>query len=401
MNGIVIAKSNLKLIEGRRLEYVERKGVGHPDSLIDGIVDNISMELCKEYMDRLGFVLHHNVDKGLIIGGASEVGFGTGKITRKIEVILTGRATEFHGSNKFEINEIAKMTAARYLKENTRFLDLENEVIIDSKIANGSTDLNSIFMRESEAPLANDTSFGVGYAPLSDVENLVLETERFLNSKEYKNRMPSVGEDIKVMGLREGNKILLTVAIAFVSRYVNDIKDYKEQKEKVRQDIIGFAKGKTQRRVNAIINYGDSLERKEIYLTKSGLSCESGDDGSVGRGNRVNGLITPFRYMSLEAAAGKNPINHVGKIYNIFANELAKDIVKRYGDSGVAECHISMLSQIGRRIDDPRSLSINLVLGKRADLKGLKKDIGSLAAEWLSKMTELRHDMQKGKYPVF
>ncbi|MEM0148703.1 MAG: methionine adenosyltransferase, partial [Candidatus Micrarchaeaceae archaeon] len=201
-------------ISGRDIEFVERKGIGHPDSLIDGIVDATSRELSKEYLNSTGSILHHNVDKGLIIGGSSEVSFGGGKITRKIEVIVTGRATEHFNGKSFEVNELARNTARSYLKGVTRFLDLDNDVVIDSKIANGSADLQHIFMRGNGVPLANDTSFGMGFAPFSDTERLVLETEHYLNSPSYKSKMPMVGEDVKVMGLREGSKITLTVAIA-------------------------------------------------------------------------------------------------------------------------------------------------------------------------------------------
>jgi len=346
-------------IEKRDIEFVERKGVGHPDSLIDGIVESVSRELGKEYLSNAGAVLHHNVDKGLIIGGASEARFGYGRITKPIEVIITGRATEYFEGKNFDVNGIARRTAEKYLKEHTRFLDIESEVKIESKIAKGSADLQHIFMRGNGIALANDTSFGAGFAPLSDTERLVLEAENYLNSREYKSRMPMAGEDIKVMGAREKDSINLTIAIAFVAPLVKDLDDYVSAKERIRKDVLSFSKKITEKKVDVEINTGDSIEKQVVYLTKSGLSCEAGDDGSVGRGNRVNGLITPFRSMSLEAAAGKNPISHVGKIYNIFAMLLSEAIVKEYPD--IDECDVALLSQIGRRIDDPKSLSIGIV----------------------------------------
>ena len=149
-------------------EYVERKGIGHPDSMIDGIVDETSHQLCREYIDNFGVILHHNVDKGLIIGGESKAGFGHGEITRKIEVIVTGRATSEAGGKKIDVNQIAKEVTAKYIKGNTRFLDIEKEVIIESKIAKGSSDLAGVFERgRNDIPLANDTSFGIGFAPFS------------------------------------------------------------------------------------------------------------------------------------------------------------------------------------------------------------------------------------------
>ncbi|MGC8587334.1 MAG: methionine adenosyltransferase [Candidatus Micrarchaeia archaeon] len=385
-------------IEKRDIEFVERKGVGHPDSLIDGIVESVSRELGKEYLSNAGAVLHHNVDKGLIIGGASEARFGYGRITKPIEVIITGRATEYFEGKNFDVNGIARRTAEKYLKEHTRFLDIESEVKIESKIAKGSADLQHIFMRGNGIALANDTSFGAGFAPLSDTERLVLEAENYLNSREYKSRMPMAGEDIKVMGAREKDSINLTIAIAFVAPLVKDLDDYVSAKERIRKDVLSFSKKITEKKVDVEINTGDSIEKQVVYLTKSGLSCEAGDDGSVGRGNRVNGLITPFRSMSLEAAAGKNPISHVGKIYNIFAMLLSEAIVKEYPD--IDECDVALLSQIGRRIDDPKSLSIGIVADDNI-YKSVNSKVAYMAEQWLEGIGKITEKIYEGKYPTF
>ena len=53
-------------------EVVERKGIGHPDTLADGISESISRELCNQYLEEFGQILHHNVDKVLIIAGKSQ-----------------------------------------------------------------------------------------------------------------------------------------------------------------------------------------------------------------------------------------------------------------------------------------------------------------------------------------
>ncbi|MEM3572480.1 MAG: methionine adenosyltransferase, partial [Candidatus Micrarchaeaceae archaeon] len=314
----------------------------------------------------------------------------------KIEVIVTGRATEHFNGKSFEVNELARNTARSYLKGVTRFLDLDNDVVIDSKIANGSADLQHIFMRGNGVPLANDTSFGMGFAPFSDTERLVLETEHYLNSPSYKSKMPMVGEDVKVMGLREGSKITLTVAIAFVSKFINSLDEYVAAKEKIKEDILSFKNSITDKDTEVFINTGDSIEHGSVYLTKTGLSCESGDDGSVGRGNRVNGLITPFRIMSLEAAAGKNPVNHVGKIYNILASLLANRIVSEYSD--IEECDVGILSQIGKPISEPKSISIEIA-GENFEAIGGKARY--IADSMLENINELIENIAIGKYPTF
>jgi len=399
MRQISVEEASGDAIENKDVEFVERKGIGHPDSLIDGIVDRVSVELSKEYMKEAGIILHHNVDKGLIIGGSSNVTFGHGEITKKIEVIVTGRATEYFNGKRINVNDIAKETAAKYLKEHIRFLDVENEVAIDSRIVRGSVDLTGLFMRGNGMPLANDTSFGVGFAPFSETERLVLETEKYLNSRDYKHKMPAVGEDIKVMGLRYKDRISLTVAIAFIAEKVSNLDEYLKYKDEVSRDIIQFAKKITDKEVSVRINTGDSPERREVYITKSGLSCESGDDGQVGRGNRVNGLITPFRRMSLEAAAGKNPVNHVGKIYNIMATEIAKDIVKNYPQ--VRECNVAILSEIGRRIDEPSHTSISVAVENKSEFENIKNKVHYIADSWLERIGEVTSDISLGKYGVF
>lgn len=387
------------LVSEQAAEFVERKGLGHPDSLIDGIVENVSIALGRRYMEEAGEILHHNVDKGLIVGGASEAGFGKGRITKPIEIIIAGRATSEFQGRRLDIDGIATGATRDYLKRRTRFLDVESEVTIIPKIRNGSADLGSIFRRNSDVPLANDTSFGIGFAPFTDTERLTLETERMLNGAQYKKAMPMAGEDIKVMGIREEDRITLTVAVAFVSECVEGMDDYIRAKERIAADIASNAKRITGRSVEVSVNHGDSCERNEVYLTKSGLSCEAGDDGAVGRGNRVNGLITPFRSMSLEAAAGKNPVNHVGKIYNILSKKMAEDIVRSY--PSIRECNVAMVSQIGRPINDPGSVYIDAIMEKGETLAPIASKVRGIAAENLQEITSVTRDMAGGKYEMF
>ena len=400
MKNISIHQLNVKPVSEQNTEYVERKGVGHPDSLIDGICDATSVALCKRYMEETGIIMHHNVDKGLIVGGAVDVGYGRGKITKKIEVIVTGRALALLNNKQLDVNGLAVQVAKDYLKKNTRFLDIEDEVNFKGMIASGSSDLIGVFERaRHEVPLANDTSFGIGFAPFTDVENLVLETEHYLNSKAYKGSVPSVGEDVKVMGMRDGEKITLTVAIAFVSKFIDNIDTYVKTKERVENDVINNAKKFTDKEVRAFVNTGDSIEDEDIYITKTGLSCESGDDGSVGRGNRVNGIITPFRHMSLEAAAGKNPVNHIGKIYNILATSMAERIAEDYPE--IKECDVSILSQIGKRISEPHNLNINLITEQQGDFEKLKGKVYYTAESMLDNLSQFTLDISLGKYKTF
>ena len=75
-------------LEKQRIELVERKCLGHPDSIADGVAEAISRALCKEYIDEFGAVLHHNTDQGEIVAGESDPKFGGGKVIRRFSSLL-------------------------------------------------------------------------------------------------------------------------------------------------------------------------------------------------------------------------------------------------------------------------------------------------------------------------
>ena len=293
------------------VEIVERKGIGHPDSICDGIAEAVSRELSKYYLKEYGKVLHHNTDQLEAVGGQSRPKYGGGKIIEPSYIILSGRATSQVNGEQIPVKSISISATKKFLAQNFKHINIDTDVIIDSMIGHGSVDLTGLF--NIGKLKANDTSFGVGFAPFSDTEKLVLATEKYING-DLKKTMPAVGYDVKVMGFREKNTINLTIAAAFVDKYVKDHAEYTNIKQELKSKALDNAVKLTDKNVQVFVNTGDSDEDKVEYLTVTGLSMENGDDGSVGRGNRVNGLITPYRAMSMEAAAGKNPVTHVGKI---------------------------------------------------------------------------------------
>ncbi|MFQ5814899.1 MAG: methionine adenosyltransferase, partial [Candidatus Hydrothermarchaeaceae archaeon] len=246
---IIVESIKRTPVEEQKVELVERKGIGHPDSLADGIADAVSRALCKEYVESFGTVLHHNTDQVEIVGGRAAPEFGGGQMLNPIYVLLSGRATTFVGEKLVPVNKVAIKAARDYVGSTLRNLDVDDDLIIDSRIGQGSTDLMDVFSRKGNIPVANDTSFGVSYAPFSDVEKLVLETERTMNSDAFKKKFPESGEDIKVMGLREDDKITLTIANAMVSKYTPHLDHYIDAMAKMREEIARLAKGITEREV--------------------------------------------------------------------------------------------------------------------------------------------------------
>jgi len=276
-------------------EIVERKGTGHPDTICDSLAEELSVELSNLYLDEFSAIMHHNVDKALLVGGVANPGFGGGEVISPIEIYLVGRALSEKDGKPLPVEELAIEVTRKWIKQNIRNLDPDRHVIVHPRIKPGSRDLVDLFLRfqrNNEVPLANDTSFGVGFAPLDPLERVVYETERLLNSREFKGEHPEVGEDIKVMGVRIGERIRITVACAFVDRYLKDLKDYLQKKEEIKARVESLVGNLYSGPFEVFINTADNPSEGVVYITVTGTSAEQGDDGQVGRGNRVNGLIT-------------------------------------------------------------------------------------------------------------
>ena len=399
MANIVITPMTFKPVYELDAEIVERKGIGHPDTICDYLAENLSRELCKWYISEYDAIMHHNVDKALLVGGVARAEFGGGEVIEPIEIYLVGRAILEKGSKRLDAHELAVESAKRWLRENIRNLDVERHVKIHTKIKPGSKDLVELFERfqkKGEVPLANDTSFGVGYAPLDSLERAVFEAESFLNSPDMKKEHPEIGEDIKVMGVRIKDRYRLTIALAFVGKYIKDIEDYFQKKEAILKKVKERVEGVVGKEVEVFINTADSKEENSVYITVTGTSAEQGDDGQVGRGNRVNGLITPYRPMSLEAAAGKNPVSHIGKIYNRVANLIAQRVVKEIEEVEESYCYI--VSQIGKPINEPQVLDVSVRTKK--DIKAIEEVVRRIAQEELDRMPEVWKGFVEGLYPV-
>ena len=384
-------------IEKQDVEIVERKGIGHPDSIADGLAESVSRALCKMYIKRFDRVLHHNTDEAQVVGGQSAPAFGGGVLLEPIYILLVGRATTEVDGERLPYRSVAIKAARNYLKKHCSHLDIETDVTLDCRIGKGSVDLRGLY--EIQKLLANDTSFGVGFAPLSETEKVTLETEQYINGR-LKKSMPEVGEDVKIMACRSKDSINITVAAAMVGSETPDKDHYKSVVNELREKVHDHALHFTSRDINVDVNTADDFKNNVYYLTVTGLSMENGDDGSVGRGNRANGLITPFRPMSMEATAGKNPVTHVGKMYNILANLIANDIAKELkGD--VLEVNVRLLSQIGKPIDQPQTASIQPLLADGVKMSSVKKEIRGITDCWLEDICKITDLIVKGKVTTF
>ena len=83
---IIVEKIAYTPIEKQMVELVERKGIGHPDSIADGLSESVSRALCKMYLERYDRVLHHNTDETQIVGGQSAPRFGGGDVLEPVYI---------------------------------------------------------------------------------------------------------------------------------------------------------------------------------------------------------------------------------------------------------------------------------------------------------------------------
>ena len=383
------------------VEIVERKGLGHPDTICDALAETLSRNLCHEYRERFGKILHHNVDKALLCGGRAAPAFGGGLVLSPIDIYLAGRAVTQFGDDTLPIKEIAIEGSRSWLRANFHALDAGRDVRIHELIHPGSQDLQAVFSRNFETgiPYANDTSIGVGHAPMSRLELLVLAAEKSINGRKRAHEHPAWGEDIKIMGVRRGDIACLTVACAMIGRHLAHLDDYLAEKAAVGKKVRDLAIQHGFSQCDVSVNAADGASGGSVYLTVTGTSAEAGDDGQVGRGNRVNGLITPCRPMSLEAAAGKNPVTHVGKIYNIVARDIAAMLVASVPDIVAAQCF--MVSRIGAPVTDPAIVQVKLATREDVPLNKVRRSVEDVAADRLSHIPKLIDDFIAGTIDIF
>jgi S-adenosylmethionine synthetase len=409
LRNIAIEELKASEVYRQKVEVVERKGLGHPDYICDAIMEQISVNLSQKYLDTFGTILHHNIDKGMLIAGEVEGKLGGGRVLSPMKLIFGDRATFEANGIEIDVPGIAINTAKEWFSDNLRFVDPEN-LFYQVEIKRGSAELTDIFTRGGEILGANDTSAAVGYSPLSPTERLVFECERHLNSRKFKKEFPESGEDIKVMGLRHREDMHLTVAMPLVDLFVESEEDYFRKKIELHEQIEEFAAGFAEKeraefeacmclKPTASLNTLDIPGRGMlgIYTTVTGTSAEDADSGQVGRGNRVNGIIPLNRPVSSEAAAGKNPVSHIGKIYNLLSHRIAARIYREVPD--VSEVYVWLLSEIGTPIDQPQIATAQLIM-KKGSLSDVEKEAAEIIENELENIHAFSMELAAGKCSI-
>jgi S-adenosylmethionine synthetase len=335
------------------IEFVERKGLGHPDTICDRLADELAQLLATEYLANTGMVQPFNVDKAVLAAGSVDVGFGGGTHTKASKLVLVGKA-----DLSFEWMPDPEDLAVEFKRRLLALLPDATPEAFDVEIwlNQSSVDLATVVKgRPDDIPLANDTSFAAVSLPRSPLEEMVYRVEKRLNEDDFRAVVP-VGRDIKVMGARMNSEARLTVASPVMAGAVQNRAQYDEVITEVRDSVSRIATDIFGDMVEVAVNQAD--EENSAYLTITGTSAEAGDDGQVGRGNRFGGLITPYRPMSLEAAAGKNPAAHVGKTYHAVGADISERLL---AESDISETTIRLLSSIGHPVTHPQAVHVDVV----------------------------------------
>lgn len=339
-------------------EVVEVKGRGHPDTICDLMCEHVSYDLLNFYKKEFGSALHYNLDKALLVGGAAQPKFGGGTILQPAKLYLGDRATSIFEGRRFEIGGIIESSINVWLSKKLRYLRLNENLNFYNEVRPASSSLEQVEKRRA----SNDTSVGVGSWPPTPLEQMAIGLESHLNSNAFKTKYPESGEDIKIMAVRNLDSVKIVVAVAMVDRFINSLEAYVQAKETLKTEILNYLEKnygtfKFQIEVNTL----DQYEQGEsgLHLTVTGLSCENGDSGQVGRGNRVNGAISFLRPQTMEAWAGKNPITHVGKIYSFAALHLARKLCESLPE--IRQADVYLVGQIGNPVDRPAHVFCDVI----------------------------------------
>ncbi len=396
-------------IDSQPFEIIERKGIGHPDTLADGVAEAVSIEYSRFCLENFGAVLHHHFDKTLIMGGQAKIDFGVGKMIKPFRLIINGRVSSAFGGKKINYQEIQEKSAKEYLKRTLPHLDVDKWVEIKSFSTSYSKSpvwyrpRNLDDLPEFKTPYINDSSAIVSFWPLSSTEKLVLEMEKYFYDENKSPKLNYIGHDIKILAIRSFQNINLTLCIPFISSetfnrsyYIDKLRFIQSELEKVAHNVLG-----DKFKININLNTGDFRllgkfqKRSGYYFAASGSALDYGEEGVVGRGNKARGLISCLRPFSTDAIHGKNPSFHVGKVYAYFGDQISKAIAEEMK----CECTVMLGTQNKRPTTSPQKILINI--SKQRNEKKIKKIVERELSkrDWIKRIVEDKYFLPSpGRY---
>lgn len=385
-------------VSDRRVELVERKGLGHPDTLCDSLVEAIAVALNRLYRERAGAILHYNLDKALLAAGDCVKDFGRGEVTQPMTLIVGDRATLSFDGAALPVEETMRTAVDTWVGAHLPRLRPGKDLRVQSVLGPGSVELRAIFQAAEGPVRSNDTSGASGWAPLSAAERIVLDVEHFLNGAEFKTRFPDTGQDVKVFGMRQDERLAVTIAMPLFCADIASETRYFARKDEILAALAARFRAAplaVEWRLNNLDGRGRGADG--TYLTVTGTSAEDADSGQVGRGNRVGGLIAHARPTSGEAAAGKNAVAHAGKVYGVLSHHLAARVHARCPE--LLEVYVHLMARIGEPVDQPWA-AVQVILPRGTTLAEIEPAIREVMETELADLPAFRDRLLRGEYPV-
>lgn len=344
------------------VEVVERKGVGHPDSLADALANEVSVAFSRHCLDSFGIILHHNADKLYIGGGHFRNDFGACERIKPVEVRTNGRMSNSFGGKRIDIAAIQMDAVSRYLLRVLPRLTADDVAIMPNatqhtKIPYWFTPRSREDVPDSIAPKANDTSFCASYWPPTPAESIAYRLERYF--WEARDgfpvpRFPGIGQDIKTLVFREGSAIEATLCVPSISTSTRSYEHYLEliryHEAALQETGEEFASAHGLRLVVRVNPF------QRLYMLGIGSCIECGEEGMVGRGNTILGISSSHRLHTQESWAGKNPVYHTGRVFGYLTAKVARAISTRLQ----VRCSVSAMTRCGDSLIPPRFLGVSV-----------------------------------------
>ncbi|GAA3733325.1 methionine adenosyltransferase [Salinactinospora qingdaonensis] len=336
------------------VEVVERKGIGHPDTLADGIAELASIRYSRHCLKVAGAVLHHNLDKVAVLGGRAAFTEADGSYDRPLRVVIGGRVSTSFAGHPLPVREILEQAALDHLRAvlpgfGRVQLEIRHESTDSSRFPHWFTPRGLHDLPERPKAFSNDTAYLVGSAPRTTTETITLLTEAFFH------RYPWAGSDIKALTVRDGDTFTITVCIPGLAGQLTSSAEFDDVVTAATGELTAVLEHRLPGRVRVVCSTRGSrsspLSRQ--YFTLSGSAVDYGEDGLVGRGNARSGVISGSHLAGNEATFGKNPAYHVGKVGGWLADTAARAVAAEFGP-----CRIALLWRNGAAYDQPASIEI-------------------------------------------
>jgi len=349
------------------IEMVERKWLGHPDTLADMLAEVFSNRYTNYGLKHFGILLNHWVDKVLLSWWEAEVNYDNATITKNMRAYLLGKITSSVWGHTIPIKEIFEESIAEVfhsifgpeiLKYIDVVLDINEGVGLDHPLDIYKPKNKEDFVQLTTNYRSNDTIICSSYYQYTVAEQVCIDLENTICGELFKREFPATGWDSKVLTVRVWKHYDITACIPFIANRTSDFNKYKKEKEKI-ADFLNNYLANFFELVDPGASFSLYINTKDYeeygYVTVFWTALDKWDYGAVGRGNKFSWVISNNRDTNIEAISGKSAFRHGWKIYTYLSYYIAKKIWEETG----SDILVQIATQNGKKLDDPMIVSVS------------------------------------------